>query len=71
MQVLNKFGFNVGFVDQQFFASAFLDYIQQAEMPRVWKIPKSLTKFSGENGETTVEHIARYTIEIGDAASNE
>ena len=40
-------------------------------MPRGWKIPKSLTKFSGENGESTVEHIVRYTIEIGEVAFSE
>ena len=40
-------------------------------MPREWKVPKSLTKFSGENGESTVGHITRYTVEIGEIASNE
>ena len=34
------------------------------------KIPK-LTKFSGEDGESTVEHIARYLIELGEIATNE
>ena len=40
-------------------------------MPRGLKVPKSLAKFSGENGESIVEHIARYTVEIGEVASNE
>ena len=40
-------------------------------MPRDWKIPNSLTKFYGKNGELTIEHIAQYTIEIGEVASNE
>ena len=57
-QVLNRFGFNIGFANQQFFTSAFPDYIQQVAMPRGCKIPKSLTKFSSENSESTVEHIA-------------
>ena len=51
--------------------SAFPECVQQAELPRGWKIPKSLTKFSGEENESAVEHIARYTVEIGEAASNE
>ena len=34
-------------------------------------MPKLLTKFSGENGESTVEHIARYTMEIGELANEE
>ena len=39
-------------------------------MLRGWKIPKSFTTFSGENGELMVKHIARYTIEIGEVALN-
>ncbi|XP_016206208.1 uncharacterized protein LOC107646541 [Arachis ipaensis] len=39
--------------------------------PKGLEIPKSLTKFSREENESTVEHIARYTVEIGEAASNE
>ena len=40
-------------------------------MLRGWKTPKSLTKFSRESEESTVEHIARYTLEIGEIATNE
>ena len=32
---------------------------------------KSLTKFSRESGESIVEYIARYTLEIGEIATNE
>ena len=63
-QVLNHFGFNVGYANQPHFVSAFPDYVQQVEIPQGRKPPKSLTKFSGESGESTVEHIARYTMEI-------
>ena len=51
--------------------SAFPDYIQQAELSRGWKVPKSLTKFSRENWELTEEHTACYTIKIGEVATNE
>ena len=34
-------------------------------------MPKLLTKFSGENGESIVKHIARYTMEIGELANVE
>ena len=70
-QVLNRFVFNVSFANQPFFVSAFPDYIEQAKMLWAWKIPKSLTMFFGENGESTVERITRYTIEVGEVVSNE
>ena len=63
------FGFNVGFANQPYFTSLFPDYVQQAELPSGWKAPKSLTKFSGNSGKSTIEHIARYTIEIGEITS--
>ena len=64
--MLNRFGFNIGYANQPFFISAFLDHILQAKMPRGWNVPKSLTKFFGESGKLTIEHIARYTVEIGE-----
>ncbi|RYQ80608.1 hypothetical protein Ahy_Scaffold1g106909 [Arachis hypogaea] len=50
-QVLNCLGFNVGCLNRPYFVSAFPEYVQQAELPRGWKIPKSLTKFSGEENK--------------------
>ena len=32
-QVLNQFGFNVGYANQPYFVSAVPDYIQQVEVP--------------------------------------
>ncbi|XP_027343100.1 uncharacterized protein LOC113855668 [Abrus precatorius] len=46
------------------------EILEQAELPRGWKVPK-FTKFAGDSGESTVEHIARYSIECGDLARNE
>ena len=34
-------------------------------------MPKSLTKFLGENGESIVEHIAQYNMEICELANIE
>ena len=70
-QVLNRFGFNVGYANQPYFFSTFPNYVQQVELPRGWKAPKSLTKFLRENGESTVGHITRYTMEIGELANVE
>ncbi|XP_057432903.1 uncharacterized protein LOC130725716 [Lotus japonicus] len=69
-QVLNHHGFNVGYVDRPNFTSPFSEVVLQAELPRGWKVPK-VTKFSGDTGESTVEHIARYRLEICDLANNE
>src|ERR1044072_8629819 len=52
------------------YSSPLSEYILQTENPRGWKIPK-YTKFGGETGESTVEHIARYLNESGDMANNE
>ena len=43
--------------------------MQQAKLLRGWKAPKSLTKILRDSGESTIEHITRYTIEIGEIAS--
>ena len=47
------------------YSSPLSEYILHTENPRGWKIPK-YTKFGGEYGESTVEHIARYLTESGD-----
>ncbi|XP_057451727.1 uncharacterized protein LOC130743492 [Lotus japonicus] len=69
-EVLNHHGFNVGYVNRPNFTSPFSEVVLQAELPRGGKVPK-VTKFSGGTGESTVEHIARYLLEIGDLANNE
>ena len=52
------------------YSSPLFKYTLQTENPRGWKIPK-YTKFGGESGESTVEHIARYLTESGDMSNNE
>ena len=70
-QDLNRFRFNVRFANQPYFVSSFPNYVLQAEVPRDCKTPKSLTKFSGDKDESIAKHVARYTIELGELASNE
>ncbi|XP_057426243.1 uncharacterized protein LOC130719648 [Lotus japonicus] len=69
-QLLNQHGFNVGFANRPHFVSAFTGEVLEAELPRGWKVSK-FTKLSGDSGESTVEHVARYQIEAGDLAINE
>nr|KYP38587.1 hypothetical protein KK1_040155 [Cajanus cajan] len=69
-RVLNRHGFETGRNEHPYFVSAFPDYITQSELPRGMKVPK-FSKFAGELGESTVEHIARYLVECGDLVGNE
>ncbi|XP_016192505.1 uncharacterized protein LOC107633383 [Arachis ipaensis] len=41
------------------------------EVPRGVKNPEITTKFAGEVGESTTEHVARYLVEIGNLANDE
>ncbi|MED6223348.1 hypothetical protein PIB30_073139 [Stylosanthes scabra] len=47
-QILNRAGFNLGVTNQPYFISPFPNFVQQDELPRGIKVPKSLTKFLGE-----------------------
>ena len=61
--LLAQNGFNMG-LHMQNFVSALSEYKLETDLPRNTKIPK-FTKFAGETKESTVEHIARYLIEVG------
>ncbi|XP_050902791.1 uncharacterized protein LOC127115246 [Lathyrus oleraceus] len=52
------------------YTSPLAEYILQAEAPLRTKIPK-FTKFAEDTIESTVEHVARYLIEVGDMSNNE
>lgn len=45
------------------------EYVPQTELPKGWKVPK-FTKFAGDTSESTIEHVARYQIEVGDIVKN-
>ncbi|XP_058724676.1 uncharacterized protein LOC131596119, partial [Vicia villosa] len=68
-QILVQNGINVA-LHRPNFVSPLSEYVRQTELPRGWKIPK-FTKFAGETGESTVEHIARFQTEAGELANNE
>ncbi|XP_058722078.1 uncharacterized protein LOC131593551 [Vicia villosa] len=52
------------------YVSPLAEFILQTELPRRTKVPK-YTKFGGESGESTIEHISRYLTESWDLAHNE
>ncbi|RYR28504.1 hypothetical protein Ahy_B01g052647 [Arachis hypogaea] len=65
-------GINVGLMHHRpYFISAFPSAVQMTEVPMGVKNPKIITKFAGEAGESTVEHIACYMVELGNLADNE
>ncbi|XP_015970234.1 uncharacterized protein LOC107493691 [Arachis duranensis] len=68
--VFNRVGFNMGFTNRPYFVSAFSAIVRMAEVPRRVKNPKIITKFTGEVGESTTEHIARYLVEIENLAND-
>ncbi|XP_058727724.1 uncharacterized protein LOC131599348, partial [Vicia villosa] len=68
-QILVQNGINVG-LHRPNFISPLSEYVRKTELPRGWKVPK-FTKFAGETGESTVEHIARFQTEAGEIANNE
>ena len=67
---LNKHGFNVGKVDQFVSSSPFPDEVQMLNLSTEYKIPK-FTKFAGDSGESTYEHVARYLLKCGEIANSE
>ncbi|XP_015948447.1 uncharacterized protein LOC107473398 [Arachis duranensis] len=70
-EVLNWVGLNIGFMNQPHFVSAFPQVVQKAEVPRGVKNQKITTKFAGKVGESTTEHVVRYSVEIGNLANDE
>ena len=57
-------------LNQHYFVSPFLDIILRVKHHRRYKLP-NFSKFTGEIGESTLEHMTRYQNECGDIAANE
>ncbi|RYR68506.1 hypothetical protein Ahy_A03g015009 isoform A [Arachis hypogaea] len=58
-------------MNQPHFVSAFSQIVQMVKVTRGVKNPKITTKFAGEVGELTTEHVACYLVEIGNLANDE
>ncbi|XP_050875522.1 uncharacterized protein LOC127079146 [Lathyrus oleraceus] len=52
------------------YTSPLAEHVLQTDAPLRTKIPK-FTKFARDTTESTVEHVARYLIEVGDRSNNE
>ncbi|XP_050889681.1 uncharacterized protein LOC127094969 [Lathyrus oleraceus] len=68
-RIIVRNGTNPG-LQRPTYSSPLLDFVLQIEFPKGWKVPK-FTKFAGDTEESTVEHVARYQIEVGDIVNNE
>jgi hypothetical protein len=66
----NQFGLkpkNQGHV----YTSPFPEWYQRVAIPNRVKVPTEFTKFSGQDDTSTVEHIARYLMQLGEAFADE
>jgi hypothetical protein len=66
----NQFGLkpkNQGHV----YTSPFPEWYHRVALPNRVKVPTEFTKFSGQDDTSTVEHIARYLMQLGEASADE
>jgi hypothetical protein len=66
----NQFGLkpkNQGYV----YTPPFPEWYNRVALPNRMKVPADLTKFSGHDDTSTVEHIARYLMQLGKAFADE
>jgi hypothetical protein len=66
----NQFGLkpkNQGHV----YTPPFPEWYHRVALPNRVKVPSEFTKFSGQDDTSTVEHIARYLMQLGEASADE
>jgi hypothetical protein len=66
----NQFGLkpkNQGHV----YTPPFLEWYHRVALPYRVKVPSEFTKFSGQDDTSTMEHIARYLMQLGEASADE
>jgi hypothetical protein len=49
----------------------FPEWYHRVALPNRVKVPSEFTKFSGQDDTSTVEHIARYLMQLGEASADE
>jgi hypothetical protein len=53
------------------YTSSFPEWYHRVALPNRVKVPAEFTKFSGQDDTSTVEHIARYLMQLGEASADE
>jgi hypothetical protein len=51
------------------YQKSYLDYYNQLHYPRGYKVPV-FSKFIGEDGKTTLEHVGQFILQYGEASAN-
>jgi hypothetical protein len=52
------------------YQKSYPDYYDQLPYPRGYRVPE-FSKFSGEDGKTTLEHIGQFILQCGEASAND
>jgi hypothetical protein len=55
----------------QVYTPPFPEWYHRVALPHRVKLPADFTKFSGQDDTSTVEHIARYLMQLGEASADE
>jgi hypothetical protein len=55
----------------QVYTPPFPEWYNRVALPHKVKPPEDFTKFSGQDDNSTVEHIARYLMQLGEASTDE
>jgi hypothetical protein len=53
------------------YKSPYPEWYNRVALPPRVKPPTDLTKFSGQDDTSTIEHVSRYLMQLGEAASDE
>jgi hypothetical protein len=53
------------------YTSPFPEWYHRVALPNRMKVPTEFTKFSGQDDTSTVEHITRYLMQVGEASADE
>jgi hypothetical protein len=52
------------------YQKSYPDYYDQLPYPRGYRVPK-FSKFRGEDGKTTLEHVGQFILQCGEASAND
>jgi hypothetical protein len=55
---------------ERVYQKSYLDYYDQLPHPRGYRVPE-FSKFSGDDGKTTLEHVGKFILQCGEASANE
>jgi hypothetical protein len=66
----NQFGLKPK-MQGQVYTPPFSEWYHRVALPHRVKPPADFTKFSGQDNTSTVEHIARYLMQLGEASADE